>query len=264
MRTLHALQPHTILRATVGSTVHGLHLEGQEDRDEMAVAVEPPELLIGLARAKFESDGQYQQGFEHHVERTKPDGVKSGPGDLDRTTYSLRKWMRLACQGNPTTLTLLFVPFSHCDIVTFAGEDLRKMAPAIVSKHAGPRYAGYMKAQYERLIGVRGQKRTKRPALEEMHGYDTKYAMHVLRLAMQGCELMRTGRLTLPMPEGQRDLCLEVRRGEFSKSRTLLLIESWSERLDAEIEASRLADEPQWGRINSWLVRTYRHTWGWE
>jgi hypothetical protein len=32
----------TILRATVGSTVHGLHHGGQDDRDEMAVFVEPP------------------------------------------------------------------------------------------------------------------------------------------------------------------------------------------------------------------------------
>jgi hypothetical protein len=37
----------TILRATVGSTVHGLHPGGQDDRDEMAVFVEPPEFLLG-------------------------------------------------------------------------------------------------------------------------------------------------------------------------------------------------------------------------
>ena len=42
----------TILRATVGSTVHGLHHGGQDDRDEMAVYIEPPEYLIGLARAR--------------------------------------------------------------------------------------------------------------------------------------------------------------------------------------------------------------------
>jgi hypothetical protein len=41
----------TILRATVGSTVHGLHHGGQDDRDEMAVFVEPPEYLRRRARA---------------------------------------------------------------------------------------------------------------------------------------------------------------------------------------------------------------------
>ena len=42
----------TILRTTVGSTVHGLHHGGQDDRDEMAVYIEPPEYLLGLARAR--------------------------------------------------------------------------------------------------------------------------------------------------------------------------------------------------------------------
>lgn len=264
MRTLHALQPHTILRATVGSTVHGLHLEGADDRDEMAVAVEPPEFLIGLARAKFDLDGQYQQGFEHHVERTQPEGVKSGPGDLDRTTYSLRKWMKLACQGNPTTLALLFVPHDDCDVVTASGVELRGLAEAIVSKQAGPRYAGYLRAQKERLLGERGQKRTKRPELEEAYGYDTKYAMHVLRLAMQGCELMRTGYITLPMPPGERELCRAVREGAIEKDRALALIAKWEGKLYSDIVSSRLPDHPQWGRINSWLVRTYRETWGWS
>lgn len=39
----------------------------------MAVCVEPPEYLLGLRE------------FEHYVVRTQPDGVQSGPGDLDLT-----------------------------------------------------------------------------------------------------------------------------------------------------------------------------------
>ena len=31
-----------ILRATVGSTAHGLHLAGTDDRDEMGICIEPP------------------------------------------------------------------------------------------------------------------------------------------------------------------------------------------------------------------------------
>src|SRR5919197_5787676 len=98
----------TILRATVGSTVHGLHHGGQDDRDEMAVFVEPPEYLIGLARARGIRGGLY--GFEHFVERTQPEGARSGPGDLDLVAYSLRKYVRLALKGHPTVLLLLFVP----------------------------------------------------------------------------------------------------------------------------------------------------------
>ena len=89
----------TILRGTVGSTVHGLHHGGQDDRDEMAVFVEPPEFALGLRLAR---SGRTWNRFEHYVERTQPEGARSGPGDLDLVTYSLRRWLRLAVSGNPT------------------------------------------------------------------------------------------------------------------------------------------------------------------
>ena len=67
-----------ILRATVGSTVHGLHHGGQDDRDEMAVFVEPPEYRLGLKLAR--AQGRKLHPLEHWVERTQPEGVRSGPG----------------------------------------------------------------------------------------------------------------------------------------------------------------------------------------
>lgn len=70
----------TILRGTVGSTVHGLHHADQDDRDEMAIFVEPPEFLVGLRLAR---SGSSWGPFEHYVERTQPEGARSGPGDLD-------------------------------------------------------------------------------------------------------------------------------------------------------------------------------------
>jgi len=45
---------------------------------------------------------------------------------------------------------------------------------------------------------------TNRPGLVAIHGYDTKYAMHALRLGLQGIELRTTCRITLPTPEPDR------------------------------------------------------------
>jgi hypothetical protein len=47
-----------------------------------------------------------------------------------------------------------------------------------------------------------------------VHGYDTKYAMHALRLGLQGVELLSTGRITLPGPEPDRTYLRSIRRGE--------------------------------------------------
>jgi uncharacterized protein len=62
----------------------------------MAVFIEPADYVLGLARARGIRGGQY--GFEHYVERTQPEGVRSGPGDLDLVAYSLRK---ARAQGPP-------------------------------------------------------------------------------------------------------------------------------------------------------------------
>ncbi len=161
MRSEEIVEHGTILRATVGSTVHGLHHGGQDERDEMAVFIEPPEYLLGLARARGIRSGIY--GFEHYVARTQPEGVRSGPGDLDLVAYSLRKYVRLALKGHPTILLLLFVPEELILAETQLGKELRELRPALLSRRAGRGYLGYLGGQKERLLGTRGQRRVNRP-----------------------------------------------------------------------------------------------------
>jgi uncharacterized protein len=250
----------TILRGTVGSTVHGLHYGGQDDRDEMAIFLEPPEFLIGLGLAR---SGRIWGPFEHYVERTQPEGVRSGPGDLDLVVYSLRKWLRLALAGNPTVLLLLFSPPERLLVCTERGAALRELAPAIVSRRAGPRFVGYMRAQKERLVGTRGQRNVNRPELIEAHGFDTKYAMHVARLGLQGIELLSTGRLTLPMPDPDRSRVMAIRRGEVSLDEALAEIDRIERELHAPVENSALRTEPDYEAVAAFRIESYRESWGW-
>jgi hypothetical protein len=251
----------TILRATVGSTVHGLHHGGQDDRDEMAVFVEPPEYLVGLARARGIRGGMY--GFEHFVERTQPEGVRSGPGDLDLVAYSLRKYVRLAQKGHPTILLLLFVPEELTLVETELGKELRDLRPALLSRQAGRGYLGYLRGQKELLLCTRGQKRVNRPELIEAHGFDTKYAMHAARLGYQGFELLETGRLTLPMPEPDRSRVMAIRTGERTFEETIAEIEEVEARLAEALERTELPPEPDRIAVNRFLVEAYRRGWGW-
>jgi uncharacterized protein len=251
----------TILRATVGSTVHGLHHGGQDDRDEMAVFVEPPEFLLGLSRARGIRGGLY--GFEHYVERTQPEGVRSGPGDLDLVAYSLRKYVRLALKGHPTILLLLFVPDELVVTKTELGDALRSLRPALLSKRAGRGYLGYLRGQKERLLGSRGQKRVNRPELVAAHGFDTKYAMHAARLGYQGLELLETGWLTLPLAEPERSRVMAIRRGERSFEDAAAEIDEVERRLAEALERSPLPDRPDRAAVDRFLVDAYRRNWGW-
>src|SRR4051812_30701224 len=150
-----------ILRAVVGSNVHGLSNPGTDDRDEMGVCIEPPEYVVGL------------RGFEHWVYRTQPEGAPSGPGDLDLTIYGLRKFCRLAMKGSPTVLVLLFIEGEHVIVRTPLGAELQDLAPAFVSQRAGSAFLGYLDAQRRGLVGDRHATRTRE--LSSEYGYDTKY-----------------------------------------------------------------------------------------
>jgi hypothetical protein len=241
-----------ILRAEVGSTLHGVGISGYDDRDEMGVCLEDPEFVIGLSR------------FEQYIFRTQPPGHRSGHGDLDLVVFSLRKWMRLTLGGNPTVMLLLFVPPEKLVKQTEAGRRLQALAPKIVSKRAAGAFLGYLESQRQRLTGERGQKDVSRPELVEKYGFDTKFAMHALRLGIQGCEFLATGRLTLPMQEQDRDYLLGVRQGVVSFDAVLERLRGLEEDLTALRRTSSLPDEPDNAAADDFLNEEYLKAWGWS
>jgi predicted nucleotidyltransferase len=238
-----------IIRSLVGSTIHGLELAGTDDRDEMGVCVEPPEYVIGL------------EHFETWVYRTKPEGVRSEAGDLDLVVHSLRKYARLALKGNPTVLLLLFVPPEDLLLRTPLGDELQSLAPAFVSRRAGDAFLGYLTAQKQRLLGERGQRNVKRPELEEAHGFDTKYAMHMVRLGYEGRELLETGRISLPMQEEERKRVFAVRSGKVPFNDVLTEIGELEQSLADLLESSPLPPEPDRKAVDRFLVDAYRTAW---
>ena len=246
-------EPNTILRCTVGSTVHGVAVASMDDRDEMGICLEPPEYVIGL------------RGFEQWVYRTQPEGVRSGPGDLDLTVYSARKWSRLALGGNPTVLLPLFVDEAECQVLTPAGEAIRANAELFLSRKCTRAFLGYLTQQRERLVGVRGSKKVNRPELVERFGFDTKYAMHALRLGFQGIEVSTEARLSLPMKPEHRSYLLDVRQGRESYESVIARLQE----LEAELEVlltkgNALPVEPQTDAVDDLLQTLYREHWGWE
>ncbi len=239
-----------ILRTVVGSGVHGIAIPGTDDHDEMGVYIEPAEHVIGLLGSA-----------DHYVYRTQPEGARSGPGDTDLVMYSLRKYLRLATKGNPTALLPLYAPAESVLATSPLGEELRALAPAVLSQRAVHRFLGYLNGQRERLCG-RGQ----RPELVTRYGYDVKYASHALRLAYQGLEIVRDARLTLPMPEREGERVLRVKRGDVRELNDVLdEIATVQERVVQLLATGRtpLPEDPDLTTISAWTVAAHRRHWAW-
>jgi hypothetical protein len=247
----------------VGSGVHGTSVAGQDDRDEMGFCIEPPEQVIGLARVPTGEHGSIPFAqFERHTAWDRPGGIRnrSGAGDLDVIVYSLRKWARLAADGNPTVLLPLFVPEDEIVVGSPTADEVRVNAHRFASKRSIQRFLGYLESQVKAMTGQRPA-RTNRPELVAEHGYDTKFAMHAARLGVQGIEFATTGRITLPVPEPQRQLLRAIRAGQLPLTETLTVIAGFREQLERELDRDALPDEPDRSWIDAWLIRTYREGW---
>jgi hypothetical protein len=255
-----------ILRVQVGSGVHGTAISGQDDRDELGLCLEPPQFVTGLARVpngiRGENPSVRFEQYERHTAWDRPAGVanRSGAGDLDVVIYSARKWARLALAGNPTVLLVLFVPDDEVVFRNEAGAELTANAHRFVSRLAAARYLGYLQGQQAAMTGQAGA-HTNRPELVAVHGYDTKYAMHALRLGLQGIELLSTGRITLPVPEPDREYLRSIRRGERPLAEVLGAIAAAEARLERLRDSASVPDEPDRGWVDDWLHRCYLEFW---
>ena len=255
-----------ILRVQVGSGVHGTSISGQDDRDEMGLCLEPPQFVTGLARVPNGIGGAgpsvaFEQ-YERHTAWDRPGGTanRSGPGDLDVVIYSARKWARLALAGNPTVLLVLFVPDDEVVYRNEAGAELTGNAHRFVSRLAAGRFLGYLNAQKAAITDV-ARAHTSRPELVTAHGYDTKHAMHALRLGLQGIELLTTGRITLPVPQPDLEYLRSIRRGEVPLAEVIDAVNHAEARLAGLQDHSAVPDQPDRHWVDDWLHRSYRNFW---
>lgn len=243
-----------ILRCEVGSTLHGTGLDGGEDLDLMGVFLERPTTTIGLGHV------------EQWIRRTAKDGERSTPGDTDLVMYAARKWAKLALNGNPTVLLLLFAPEDKVVSCEEDGQWLRDHADLFASRRAGKAFLGYMVQQRQRMTGERGRAGRIRQ-IENDEGerqIDWKYAMHMLRLGHQGVEYLTDGRLTLPVPAPLREHLRSVRKGE--KTLDQVVVEAWQ--LEAQVEqllydgGSPLPAAPETEKVERWLIDAHLRSWG--
>jgi hypothetical protein len=236
------------LRCIVGSRLSGISIDASSDTDLLGIRIESPDQITGLHE------------FEQSTWRSQPAGIRSGPDDIDLTVYGLQKFMRLAVQGNPSILATLFVPPEFRLIDLQASDALRAMTPMILSRRAGPRFLGYLIGQKRRLLGQE-HGRVRAGAILASAAYDGKYAAHMVRLGLQGVELLSTGHITLPMVEDEREYCKAVRRCDIPLDAVLSRTSELEEQLATLQNSTNLPDRPDMAGINEQMHTLYVASW---
>jgi uncharacterized protein len=227
-----------------GSQAHGAKLGATDDTDWYGPYIPRARDVLGLHRE------------EHFVFTTGGKLGGNGPSDVDVCLYTLIKWAGLAAKGNPSALHFLFAPL---EFTTPTWQCVSARPEIFLAKgHVTP-FLGFADDQLKRLLGQKGQKNIHRAELEQLHGYDTKYAMHVIRLYGEAKELMETGRITLPRPNC--DELVEIRKGKYS----LQEIQELGAQLESETlaaqAASPLPDKVDRDAISTLLAEVHLQLW---
>jgi len=159
-----------ILKARVGSHLYGLDTP-ESDEDFLGVYLAPTLEVLSL----------------HN--KPKETVVTKDP---DCTIHEVEKYMRLAAQGNPTVLELLYCP--DYIISTSVGYSLVTFRDCFLSTRVRDTYGGYAYQQSKRLeTRIKQGMEGFNPAVTKRY---EKHARHIFRLLIQGEELLTTGTIT--------------------------------------------------------------------
>jgi predicted nucleotidyltransferase len=243
-----------IMLTEVGSKLIGLEQKDQSDRDEMGICIESPKQLLGFA--PFEQDI-----YRSAVDRTGKVDAPSEAGDVDLVVYGLRKFVKMALTGNPNIMAMLFVMPEQCIVFSEYAVELLAMKEAFFSTRIMKAFLGYASAQRLRLNGSLGQRGVRRPELEAAHGYDVKYAMHLLRLLLQGISFGKN--LDLSLSSEQLKHLQNVRKGSYTIEEINGFAQNYEASLRLRLSANthHLPEAPDYDRIEKWLLSVYEREW---
>lgn len=113
-------------------------------------------------------------------------------------------------------------------------------------------------SRWKSYLNWKQNRNPKRAVLEEKFGYDVKHASHLMRLILEGEEILRTGHITLPLP--QQDLLREIKSGGWTYDRLQEQVLDIDRRFDEWYKASPLPRGPNIDGINK-LCTEIVHEW---
>lgn len=242
------LHPSSLIHVFVGgSQLHGAKVEGYDDLDIYGCYVEPPESILGL------------NPIEHFVWSSGSDRTKNTASDIDVTTYSLHRWGELMMKGNPGIVHYLY-PTGEVDSAETVWSAILRIRDQLLSRKSARQYIGFANARRMRLTGERGMGRHgQRMDLVEKYGYDTKFAMHYVRLLFECKELLLERRLTLPLRE--KDLLIKIRTGSYSETEVLAMGAALESDCQNALTSSDLPEEPNRQLLSITIAQAYRQHW---
>ena len=204
--------PDNIMFETMtGSIAYGCREDGSDDVDLVAFVIPPKPMvfphLTGYIKGFGHPPPHFEQWQKHHIED------KEGRRKYDVCVYSIVKFFQLCRENNPNMVDVLFSPRFCVTHSTAIYEHLREHRKEFLHKGCWYKFRGYAYSQLTKIEKGTNKENPRRHESIRKYGYDTKFAYHIVRLALECEQILRTGNLVL---NRDKELYKSIRRGEWT------------------------------------------------
>ncbi len=201
---------------------------------------------FGTQQKRFD---QYQQ---HHIKDL------DGKHTYDITIYNVIRYCHLCMEMNPNVVDSLFVTQNcvlHC---TQIGEMLRENRKIFLNKKAFHTFKGYAYAQLAKIKNKNRESEARKELIEK-HGYDTKFAYHLVRLLLEVEQILVEGDLDL---QRHREQLKAIRNGGWAEQQVYDFFNQKESSLEELYHTSTLPYTPNEKAIKQVLLQILEAHYG--
>jgi len=145
------------------------------------------------------------------------------------------------------------------DVGQLPGINHMQVKPDLIVRFNEDLYAAERK-NWKDYWGWKQNRNEKRAEMENTHGYDTKHAMHLIRLLKTGCEVLECGEILVDRQD--KDFLLDIRNGCFSFEEIISMSQKLTQQVEQLAKKSNLPNKPNYALAKEVMLSIYKETWG--
>jgi len=187
---------------------------------------------------------RYQEGFDKHFQLWNADHRLIPYGNNIYAVHYEKGHTIFNDQGGLNTV--------------FEGKRSDYSIPAGIIKFNKEEYR-VAKEKHEQYWNWKSNRNKQRGVLEEEHGYDTKHAMHLVRLMSMGMEALRDKVIIVKRPDAKQ--LLEIRNGKWAYEEILEYAQDMDDKIKMLYKKTELPKKPDIKLAAKVLMEVQKMTW---
>jgi predicted nucleotidyltransferase len=195
---------------------------------------------------------QYQK---HHM--MDQDALGGNGKEWDLQIFNIVKFFELCRENNPNIIDSLFTPENCVLHITQIGRMVRDSRKIFLSKECWKKFRGYAQSQLKKMNDK--EPVGKRKEIVDKHGYDIKFAYHIIRLLDEAEQIMLEGDLDL---QRAREVMKAIRRGEWTAEEVREFAMKKEIALEAAYSVCKLPEHPPIEPIKQLLMNCLEAHYG--